>query len=244
MCVSVVWIILILIPTRYLLLAIGTSQFVAGFVSKQMRTYKQRGSAKSAVSSSKAKKKPDAKSKSSPLLVVLQNMIRSLPTNEDLRMTYFWENRLVVAEFLKKRRMARQQSRLRKLCWQASWYSEVRLRSNTILDVAKNSDPNNSMNWTDAFAILQGHRLLWWDDITAFDAGEHPVGSLYLSGHSGLTNPSPLEMRNIPADELSKLVSIFGKGTADQIRVTILCNSEADKERLKNAVLEASLKDD
>ena len=95
-----------------------------------------------------------------------------------------------------------------------------------------------------AFALLQGHRFLWWRSVEDFDDGCEPLGSLNLSGHAGLTNPSPLELMEMKATatDVSRLVCIFGRGAGKQERITILTPTMQSKTSLEHAVEDAVTK--
>jgi hypothetical protein len=86
------------------------------------------------------------------------------------------------------------------------------------------------------FSMVQGHRFLWWRSVEGFDSGEKPEGLIFLSGHAGLATPSPLELRLIGKDEMTRVVSIFGRGRDKQERVTIIAPSDDVRMQLEHAV--------
>ena len=96
------------------------------------------------------------------------------------------------------------------------------------------------------FAVVQGHRFIWWGSVDEFDDGELPLGKLILSGHAGLGGPSPIEMRELDRDkELPLCLTIFGRGSIGQERVTILLPDQIVKDDLENVILHsASFKSD
>jgi hypothetical protein len=169
------------------------------------------------------------------------NSIRSLPTSEDLRKTYFWESRRLGAQESEKHASEKRLSRLKRL-WKAQWFSSIRLRVPGTHEASTSDD--NALQWQAAFAMIQGHRFLWWKNVGDFDNGGLPTGRLFLSGHAGLTGPSPIEIRELTSEELSLVVNIFGRGSRGQERVTILAADSVAKEWLENTVRDASFKDD
>ena len=176
-----------------------------------------------------------------PFMVWISNAIRGLPTDEDLRKTYFWESRRKGAHESEKHAADKRVSRLRRL-WKASWYSPIKLRvQNT---KGSSSSSSSSSEWESVFSIVQGHRFLWWRTVRDFDNGEQPSGRIFLSGHAGLATPSPLEMRELSPEDLKVVVSIFGRGMSGQERVTLLAPDEEIKQRLEDAVLGIAVKDD
>jgi hypothetical protein len=181
---------------------------------------------------------------SSAISIWINNAIRSLPTNEDLRKAYFWESRRLGAEQAEKHASEKRESRLQKL-WKAKWYSPLKLLIQDE-EVDSQSQKQQATYYLEpCFAVVQGHRFLWWETVQDFDDGEIPVGKLFLSGHAGLGGPSPLEMRALSEDELPLCISIFGRGSKGQQRITMLLPDEITKHQLEDAISEsASLKND
>ena len=159
----------------------------------------------------------------SPVLVWLMNAFHGLPTDEDLRKTYFWESRRFALREAEAIVNEKRKKRLRNL-WRAEWYASVQM-----LCSGKNA---SDLAWASRFAVVQGHRLLWWDSVSDFDSGNAPTGRVLLAGHAGLATPSPLELKKIKEGELDKVVSLFGRGS----KVTMLLPSIDLKIRLERAV--------
>jgi len=91
------------------------------------------------------------------------------------------------------------------------------------------------------FAVVQGHRFLWWNSVDEFDEGELPSGKVILSGHAGLGGPSPIEMKQLDKEkELHLCLTIFGRGNVGQERVTLLLPDEGVKQDLENAIIHSS----
>jgi hypothetical protein len=163
---------------------------------------------------------------SSPFQIWIRNAARGTPTDEDLRKAYFWECRKLAAREIETQADAKRKSRLERL-WRARWYSSVFLHIPA---------PNNSFQRRKVFAMIQGHRLLWWQSIHQFDHGEEPLGRIFLAGHAGVATPSPLELREIPKDDVNRLISIFGRGHQKQVRVTIVAPTYEVRCQLEQAV--------
>lgn len=155
------------------------------------------------------------------------NAIHGLPTDEDLRKTYFWECRRLRAREVEEQTRAKRSARLSRL-WRAQWYSTVEVL---------HSDKSSEAIRLGAFAMIQGHRFLWWPSVAEFDKGEQPIGRIFLAGHAGLATPSPIEMRSMRKEEISRATSIFGRGIDAQQKITIVACSEEDKDRLERAVV-------
>ena len=103
------------------------------------------------------------------------NFFSSIPTSEDLRRYYFWEATRVGererARLAEKKRTAR----LIKL-WKASWFGNLDLK------VKRTTSASRSWEWAGVFAIVQGHRFIFWRSETDFDSGENPYGQIYFAG--------------------------------------------------------------
>jgi hypothetical protein len=161
-----------------------------------------------------------------PYLIWILNAIRGLPTSEDLRKTYFWESRRIGALETESLSVTKRKSRMQRL-WKVQWYGTVHMLIHN-----KKSD---SSEWRTIFVLVQGHRLLWWRSIHDFDNGLPPMGRLFLSGHAGLSSPSPLELREMNVNEIDRVVCVFGSGS----RVTMLTPSIDSKLELERTIEDA-----
>lgn len=167
------------------------------------------------------------------------NGLRSLPTNEDLRRAYFWESRRLGSYENEKFASEKRVSRLRRL-WKARWHSTVEILTKD----DQSSGSETQSHWKSAFAVIEGRRFLLWDSVLAFDSGELAIGHVVFLGHAGITNPSPVEAREIPEEIVSRVVSIFGRGSGEQKRVTMILPDANAKTTLEDAVFEIASKDD
>lgn len=168
-----------------------------------------------------------ATTESSPVVKWIVNAFRGLPTDEDVRKTYFWECRRHAVRKRSEAAETKRNARLQRL-WRAQFYSTVTLFAL--------KDDGRSESRSPVFCMIQGHRFLWWHTVEGFDAGEEPIGLIFLSGHAGLATPSPLELRHLEKSDLSRVVSIFGRGRSGQVRVTVIAPSDDMRTKLENAV--------
>ena len=166
----------------------------------------------------------DGDAEGSPFAIWVMNALRGLPTSEDLRRAYFWQSRRLGAKETESLAAAKRKARMQRL-WRVQWYRSVRMLMHK----------DEELEWRTVFAIIQGHRVLWWRSVAEFDSGVSPLGRLFLAGHAGLASPSPLELRKIKQEELERVVCVFGSGE----RTTILTESVEGKEELEKAVEEA-----
>ena len=230
-CLSVLWTVLALIPTRIVILIGGLAQFGATYYEKYMSPRKKRREA------SLEDKKQDASDEGGN---AFENMFLSIPTDEDLRRTYFWEARRVGEREREKYAITKRRARVEKL-WKAIWHGSLDLKE-------KKADANDiqilsgrsSWSWKNVFALIEGHRFIWWRSEKHFDTGESPLGQIFFAGHSGLAGLSPLDLRELTKEEIPTVVSIFGRGLQGQQKLTMLAPSLELKDSLENAVLFAS----
>lgn len=167
-----------------------------------------------------------------------KNVFRSLPTREDLWKIYSWESKRQMSHAQEKHASLTRNTRLGRL-WKASWSSPIEIR---ITNVGTRGESRGY--WEPAFAVMKGHRFLWWNSVDSFDDGEVPSGMIYFSGHSGLTGPSPVESMEFPSNEAPLVVGVFGRGSSGQERVLALLPDSATKEVLEAAVAGLATKDD
>ena len=169
---------------------------------------------------------PVSKAPATPLPIWLMNGFLGLPTDEDLRETYYWESRRHAVREAELHVNEKRKKRLRTL-WRAQWYSAGQM----LCGDAHSSD----LVWRTCFAVVQGHRFLWWNSVSDFDSGVPPKGRVFLAGHAGLASPSPLELREIKGGQLDRVTCLFGRGS----KVTMLLPSVELKVDLERAVEDA-----
>jgi hypothetical protein len=174
-----------------------------------------------------------------PVLTRIKNFFMSIPTNEDLRRYYFWEARKVGDREREIWAAKKRTGRLTKL-YQAQWFGRLELKTPNVLAP---TDDGRLWDWITIFAIIQGHRFIWWRSEKDFDDGENPSGQLFFAGHSGLAGLSPLELRELKKHEIEKVVNIFGRGgkAKGQLKISLLVQDRTLKESLETAVLNATL---
>jgi len=235
-----VWMVFRLIPTRYIVLVAGLAQYAVTFIDRfgkalGLKSEKQKQKDEGSAASENA-------GKPNPFMTKITNALRSIPTNEDLRKTYFWESRQLGTERARKYALDKRESRLKKL-WKAKWHSSMK-----ILVQDDKLDHRNQPTFTlkPVFAVVQGHRFIWWGSVDEFDDGELPLGKVILSGHAGLGGPSPIEMMELDREkELPLCLTIFGRGSLGQERVTLLLPDKSVKDDLENVIIHsASFKSD
>jgi len=233
LCMAILWFLLALIPTRLLILCAGLGQYVVTFMTafNGNRSKLVEEKIKPVLETTDKKEEfPE------PISTRIKNFFYSIPTNEELRRYYFWETRRVVErerEILANKKRA---ARLTKL-WSSKWHGilELKVHSTSVERDGKQWD------WFRIFAVIQGHRFIWWHTEKHFDDGEHPLGQIFFSGHSGLAGFSPIELRDLRKHEIPNVVSIFGRGMKGQQKLLLLTSDIVIKDQIEKAVLDVCL---
>lgn len=232
-----IWVFLSLTPTRVLFVLCGIVQYGGAFVSRFGPALIDRGIL------GKPKESPrcsGGQHAAAPLSVWLSNAFDSIPTDDDLRKAYFWEcARISDAESCKLATM-RRGSRLEQL-WNAKWYSALKIRE---ARGSQGGAGSRCWSWETRFGVVHGRRLLIWSTESSFDNGDPPMVRVILSGHAGLAGLSPLDVRELSRDEVSRVANIFGRGIHGQVKLMLLLPDESAKDTLEETVLAAALKDD
>ena len=242
--ICLILVCLLVVKTRYLILLGGLQQFLSGLLRSGRRKKKEKRKEEG-----EGEGAGERKGGGNPV----SNLISMVPTNEDLRRYYFWENfRLGEIEkdrINEKRRVAR----LRTL-FKAKFQGSISLMA-------------AEGEWSAGhFLVLQSHRVAWWKSEKAFDNGEACLGQIHFSGHSGLAGLSPLDLRTLGKKELARCSCVFGRsggravgvegdsgapggglgssgggsgGAGEQIKRLYLFKSAEEKEDFEGALLDA-----
>ena len=214
------WMVLSIIPSRFLMSAAGILQFGITLHARLFQSTRSRKVSHGSNQPEKEKSTSDTPS----VATWISNAFMGLPTDEDMRRTYYWDTRRVVALEAESRSAERRNERLSAL-WKSAWHGNIEFIS--------------SEQRRPAFCVLQGHRFLWWNSSDSFDRGEAVLGQLTLDGHAGIATPSPVELRAVKGEEANRIVVIFGRGEGSQERITLLCPDATERQRCEDAVLKA-----
>ena len=216
------WFILWLIPGRIIILVGGLYVFIDNFIQKFWKK------------ENVINMKNFENNEPAPIPIVCNNFLQSIPNDEDLRRIYFWESLRVGEKERKKYARTKRVSRLRVL-WSAHWFGEMKIKVNR-----ESTNAKKTYFWDPIFAVVHGHRIVWWNNEKSFDDGKAPIGNIVFAGHSGLAGFSPLELRQFDKKEIEFMVNIFGRGDTDQEKISLLLPDKESKSLIENAVLEAT----
>ncbi len=138
----------------------------------------------------------------------ISNYFQSIPNDDDLDQVYYWERKSLFEkqeyELQTKYKVSKNNLVLRQL-----WFGEVQLKHQSV--------------WLGAYLVLQGRRIIWWNKEEDVEDGKPPVGQLLLFGHTGITQASPVDVREVSGDD-SRLLTVFGNSPLSlPIRCTIFC---------------------
>ena len=160
-----------------------------------------------------------------PNEIRLQNIMEALPNDDDIQKAYFREQKAFVKS---KEDELKLKSRFTKLnlVSKALWQGNVLIKAIGI---------GNGIVWTPAFSVLQETRFVWWHKEEDVDEGKAPQGQLLLFGHAGITQPSPVDVRDIGGD--SHIATIFGRDPHGMPhKWTVVCKDYDTKENLISVV--------
>ena len=221
------WIVLVILPSKLIVLIVILAQYAVTFLNR----YSVQRVSRKVDKTTLHQKDIKLESPGPSLGAVLGNFWKSLPTDEDLRRSFLWETRHQVVKAQSLNADQKRNNRMKKL-WRAQWYSNVQL-----LQAADDSHEEYVLR--PVFAVIVGHRFMWWNSARDFDQGDQPLGRLFLSGHAGIATPSPLEMKLFDADEVPRIVCLIGRGGQEQTRVTMLAPDLPSKNDFELAVTES-----
>ena len=164
---------------------------------------------------------------STPGLTHFKNLLASVPTDEDLRRSYFWQTRRLGGVERNEQSNTKRVSRLKTL-WRALWYGNMHLKISS----------SELWEWKSIFVVVQGHRFVWWESTFEFDEGNKPLGEILFAGHSGVTQLSPLDLRQLNQTEQDLAFCVFGRGNDDQKKITLLADTLDEKLSLTSLIFE------
>eukprot|EP00903_Cladosiphon_okamuranus_P005945 g5874.t1 len=208
--VALVWVVLLVVPGRYIVLTLGLLEF-----SKAWLGAKEPG-AEEVVMDRSASTRPPL-----PLATKLKNLLMSLPVDSELAACYAWEAREYSKKAKASLKLREQRARLKLLGAGRQWEGALGVRDRV-------GDP-----WESRYVVLLGHRLAWWGSAKDLDDGRNARGQLLLQGHAGITHLSPVEAREV--SDPRKVVCVFGR-SPDGLphKVTFISGSLAAKEALES----------
>lgn len=150
------------------------------------------------------------------------NLIQSIPNDDDLDDVYHWERKdfneaTAVAHKLSLKTVKQS------LVLPCVWRGEVRVKS-------------SGGEWCLAFLLCQGRRLVWWTQESDFDEGKPASGQLLFFGHCGVTQPSPIDVRESGGDG-TRLLCTFGRSIRSlPLKLTVLCKDSVSCEALSREI--------
>jgi len=163
--------------------------------------------------------------------ILISNLLLSMPNDLQVEEAYRRPREVLEAQQEEKSRDESRKAKLNLFFGSSMWdgvISEVRLVSSN----------GNRGGWEKGcYLVIQGHRLAWWSSEKAVEDGISPIGQLLLQGHSGVTSPSPVDVKDVGEEMAERLLTVFGKGKDSlPLMMTILAETEEDKQEIEDAV--------
>lgn len=151
--------------------------------------------------------------------------MEALPNDDDIQEAYRREQKTYEKHKEDELRLKMRSAKLN-LIFTSLWSGSVQIKAIGI---------GNGVIWSDGYAVLQETRFVWWLSEDDIDDGKPPQGQLLLFGHAGVTQPSPVDVREIGDD--NRLVTIFGRDPDGMPhKWTLLCKSSEMKTSLVQTV--------
>jgi len=213
-----VWILTVFVPGRYLILAVGMSEFLYEFFPQpEVLPFKSR----------------------------VYNLLSSIPNDDDLTAIYADERASLMLthdQKLKHQRQIYKLNMVQACLWQGfvgigreAKAAHTKKRQSHDSKQAKVSGISNSNRWDERFLVVQGYRLVWWASEDDVDAGKGPIDEVLLHGHAGITQPSPVDIKELGDDQ--RLIAVFGRDAFGlPLKRTILCQNPTACQQLKEVV--------
>lgn len=159
----------------------------------------------------------------------LHNLLEAVPNDDDLMRVYDEDRKRHIANVKENHKQMLKAAKL-KIFFNCSWEGFVKIKD-SVIDTTNGS----RIGWHNAYIVLHGHRLVWWNSVEDINSGRAPVGQVLLFGHAGVSHASPLDIKEFGDD--GRLLSVFGKDNAsEQRKITLLCKSSSACQTLATAI--------
>jgi hypothetical protein len=182
------------------------------------------------------------------MVVKFNNFMRSIPNDDDLDSIYESE-RKVCKEKMDSENGARLNRAKSEIILQTQWRGSVYIKPGRL---GMNSAVPSTGTWNTSSLLVQGRRLVWWDNERDMLCAP-PRGQLLLCGHAGVSNASIIDQREVQAmrgapspspsgvgwthSDADSLLSVFGSDEQLQpAKCTILCATAKDRDTLSEAI--------
>ena len=160
-----------------------------------------------------------------PNMIRIQNVMEALPNDDDIQQAYSREQKTYLKQKEDELKLKMRSAKLN-LIFTSLWLGSVQIKAIGI---------GNGVIWSEGYAVLQETRFVWWLKEEDIDEGKSPQGQLLLFGHAGVTQPSPVDVREI-GDE-GRLVTIFGRDPDGMPhKWTLVCKTADAKTQLVQSV--------
>ena len=151
--------------------------------------------------------------------------MEALPNDDDIQQAYSREQKTYLKQKEDELKLKMRSAKLN-LIFTSLWLGSVQIKAIGI---------GNGVIWSEGYAVLQETRFVWWLKEEDIDEGKSPQGQLLLFGHARVTQPSPVDVREI-GDE-GRLVTIFGRDPDGMPhKWTLVCKTADAKTQLVQSV--------
>ncbi len=156
-----------------------------------------------------------------PIVTRFFNLLEAVPNDDDLDKTYSEKRSQFMKNLEEEKKETVKWGRLN-MIYACVWSGHVRIKGLSALA--------GGSTWDKRYMVLQGRRMVWWTNDEDMEV-HAPTGHLLLYGHAGITQPSPVDMREVGGD--GKLLAVFGMDVNGRPqRRTIICQDDDSKYSL------------
>ena len=203
-----IWLVCVVVPGRFIILTVGLYEFLYKFIPEPGENAAQ---------------------------IRLSNLLQSIANDDDLEHLFSKERKAAVRDW-QRQKAALIRKRQLELVFKSSWegYCKIKYADASLGAAAAGAQ----QQWEDAYLILQGRRLVWWANKRAIRDCRPCSGQVLLFGHSGLTQPSPVDVREVGEEHSARLLAVFGSDAAGAPqKCTILCRDSIAAASVSETVL-------
>lgn len=132
-------------------------------------------------------------------VIRFQNIVNSLPNDDDLEQIYAKERKVFFEAHEKQRKKEFRESLLSStlpIVWCGNL--QIKMNSGNMMMQSSSQGYRGANEWSTAYLIIQGKRILWWKSESEAEEGKQPPqGQIILTGFAGITQVSPLDLRQV-----------------------------------------------
>ena len=208
LCLVAIWLLCVAVPGRFIILTVGLYEFLYKFIPEPGGNASQ---------------------------IRFSNLLQSIANDDDLEQLYSKERKTALRDWQKQKADMIRKRQL-EVVFKSAWEGYCKIK---YADMSRGagSAGQQQQQWEDAYLVAQGRRLVWWSNKRSIKEGRPCSGQVLLFGHAGLTQPSPVDVREVGEEHVTRLLAVFGSDAAGAPqKCTVLCRDSIAAAALSGAV--------